>query len=228
MTGESKATPRKKQAKQEKKSEPVAEVKKPVRRDKKNKEDEVKVALYDSGAIQRALDDILVEYLFGKCKNSELAHDVLPLVEVTWHKDVRIAASVVATVLAVWLYYRAATAPRWMYVGGLVVFAVLYLLLEGITRLWLRDVLCVTKEIRSQNTHGSTVVLPALRIGTGLREFSADYVLEAEWGKGQSCRMEGKITDWIDLDGVVHKELFLKEVKAFLTRLVVSAGGRRA
>lgn len=226
MTGkQSKAESEKKEQSKE------AEVaKRLARKDKREKDKEVKVPLYDAGAIQRALDDVLVEYLFGKNKDSELAHDLLPLKEVTWHKDVRIALCAVSTVVAVWLYYRAATAPRWAYVGGLALFAVMYVILECLARFWLRGALCVTKEVRRQGPRGTMVALPALRISTGLKEYSADFVLEASWGsrKDQSCVMEAPATRWIDLDGIVHKELFLKEVKAFLTRLAVSAGGHRA
>ena len=187
--------------------------------------EEVKVERYDGAAVQRALDDVLFEFLFQKGKNNTPAHDALPLKEITWHKDVRIAASLAAIGLAVWMYFRAKPAWGIWYGVALAGFGILYAFLELFNMFWVRGATCMTAAKRRPGTKAkdkNAYLLPALRITSEVAEFSPKYKLTATWGKGadESRVMEKDITAWVDTKGVVQKELFRADVGKFLDTLI--------
>ena len=192
---------------------------------KKTNNKEVKVECYDGAAVQRALDDVLFEFLFQKGKNNAATHEALPLKEITWHKDVRIATSLAASGLAVWMYFRAKPAWGVWYGVALAGFAVLYAFLELFSMFWVRGATCMTEAKLRPGTKAkdkNAYLLPALRITSEVAEFSPKYTLTATWGKGadESRAMEKDITAWIDTNGVVQKELFRADVGKFLDTLI--------
>ena len=200
---------------------------KPIEVKRKKKEEEpVKVARYDSAAIQRALDDILVDLLFQKKpKGAVLESEVLPLAEVTWYKDLLIGVGVSAVALAVWLYFRAALSPRIFYAGGLALFGVLYATMELFRYFWVRGVTCITKPKK----RAGAVVFPGMRFTSKMEDFSATYELKASWGKApdQSVTLRKDVNNWIDVNGVVQKNLYRADVAKFLDEIVAATSSKQ-